>query len=416
MFRYFTILSSGVTTVLGELKLNKLRTFLSLFGITIGIFCIIGILAIIDSYRTYVQNSLKSLTYKVIWVDKYDYSDGQNSDYPWWKYVKRPVIAYGDMQIIKQNTKQADKVCFYTQFFSGISYNSSELLSTRIIVVSEEFNEMQDFKIMDGRYISPAEFERGTPCCIMGYTYATDLFNDAKKAIGKQIEIKGQKVYVLGVTEKQGDIPFSMDSRIIISYRFFTSFSNPLKADDNLIMVKAKDNVSIESLVDELRGNMRSLRKLNPKQEDNFALNNMNELVDEQITELFGVLNTAGWAIAGLSLLVGAFGVANIMFVSVRERTPQIGLKKALGAKNKIILIEFLIESIFLCLMGGIIGLSIVWILSLILSGIFPFKVFVSLNIILLAFSVCIIIGVLSGIIPAIRASKLNPVVAIRFN
>ncbi len=416
MIKYLIITFESFRAVLEELKLNKLRTFLSLFGITIGIFCIVSILATVDSFKRYIQSSLKSLTYEVIWIDKYDYFDGKNSDYPWWKYVKRPTISYNDMQFIKQYTKQADKVSFYSQFFTNIGYGNSELENARILVVSEEFNEIQDFKVLEGRYISSAEFGRGTPCCIMGYTCAENLFGDVKKAVGKQVELKGKKVFVLGVTEKQGDVPFSMDNSILIPYHFFASFSNPLKMDDNLIMVKAKDGIPLESMVDELRGNMRSLRKLSPKQDDNFSLNNMNELVNEQIGKLFGILNTAGWAIAGLSLLVGTFGVANIMFVSVKERTSQIGLKKAVGAKKKNILVEFLIESILLCLIGGLIGLFLVWVLSIILSGILSFNVFISFDIILLAFTVCIIIGILSGIIPANKAARMNPVVAIRFS
>jgi putative ABC transport system permease protein len=182
---------------------------------------------------------------------------------------------------------------------------------------------------------------------------------------------------------------------------------------NNFIMVKAKDNVSSTMLVEDLRGVMRQVRRLGPRDDDNFALNDIN-LFSEQIGSFFGMVNKGGWAIAGLSLIVGAFGVANIMFVTVRERTSQIGLKKAIGAKKRTILTEFLIESAFLCVVGGLIGLVLVWLLTLLLSNVMPFPIIIAPNIIILAFIICVILGVISGIIPAFIAAKMNPVKAIR--
>ena len=178
-------------------------------------------------------------------------------------------------------------------------------------------------------------------------------------------------------------------------------------------MVKGRANVPSGALVDELEGVMRQIRRLSPKQEDNFALNDIN-FMTEAVSGFFGTVNIGGWAIAGLSLIVGAFGVANIMFVTVRERTSQIGLKKAIGAKSRTILLEFLLESAFLCIIGGFIGLLMVWGLAAILSTFLPFAIVISGKIILLAFSICVILGILSGIIPASIAARMNPVVAIR--
>jgi putative ABC transport system permease protein len=179
------------------------------------------------------------------------------------------------------------------------------------------------------------------------------------------------------------------------------------------IMVKAKENVSSAALIDELRGIMRSQRRLSPRQDDNFALNDIN-MFSEKTSALFASVNVGGWAIAGLSLIVGAFGVANIMFVTVRERTSQIGLKKAIGAKKSTILTEFLLESAFLCLLGGLIGLVLVFGLTLLLSTILPFPIRISMGSLTLAISICLIVGVAAGIIPATIAARMNPVVAIR--
>jgi putative ABC transport system permease protein len=177
--------------------------------------------------------------------------------------------------------------------------------------------------------------------------------------------------------------------------------------------VQGKEHVTTEALKDELKGAMRSLRRLGPKEEDNFTLNAVSDF-SKQVSSFFGSVNIGGWFIGFLSLVVGTFSIANIMFVTVRERTPIIGLKKAIGAKKRTILAEFLLESSFICLMGGLIGLILVFTLTKFLSAAFNFPVFISMGILSLAVTICIIIGILAGIIPASIAARLGPVVAIR--
>ncbi len=196
-------------------------------------------------------------------------------------------------------------------------------------------------------------------------------------------------------------------------YKFFVSMYEAQYSDRNFIMVQGKDGVPTTAIIDELEGLMRQVRRISPAQEDNFALNDVG-IFTSQLDNLFATANIGGWAIAGLSLIVGAFGVANIMFVTVRERTSQIGLKKAIGAKSRTILTEFLLESAFLCILGGLFGLLLVWGLASLLSSFMPFPIVIAPNIIILAFSICIILGILSGIIPASIAARMNPVVAIR--
>jgi putative ABC transport system permease protein len=187
---------------------------------------------------------------------------------------------------------------------------------------------------------------------------------------------------------------------------------NELKADP-LIMVQGQEGIASSKLKEELTGTMRAVRKLTPTQEDNFALNDINDF-SKVISDIFVNVNIGGWAIALLSLIVGMFGVANIMFVSVRERTSQIGLKKAVGAKSRIILTEFLLESSFLCIIGGLIGLTLVFLLTQVLTSALNFPVFISTSNMLLAIGICIIVGIIAGFIPARQASRMDPVVAIR--
>jgi putative ABC transport system permease protein len=413
MIKLLSILWNSFKMALQELRVNKLRTFLSLFGITIGIFCIIGVLATVDSLQRKIKSDIQAFGKNTIYIDKWQYSGGP--DYPWWKFIKRPEPKFYEMRFIKQRSALAANVCFFASSNVNMNYEDITVTRANVYGISEEFNKIQDIEVGLGRYISESDFNSGNPVVVIGYTYAEDLFGNPERAIGNYISFSGKRVAIVGVIKKQGSNildGFDYDHCVLTSYNFFASAYN-VKYSNPFIMVNAKPNISSAELTAELRGTMRQLRKLGPNQEDNFSLNDVN-LFSESLGGIFTTMNIGGWAIAGLSLLVGAFGVANIMFVTVRERTSQIGLKKAIGAKKRTILTEFLLESAFLSVLGGLIGLLLVWILTLVLSKMLPFPIFIAPNIILIAFSICIGIGVLAGIIPASQAARMDPVVAIR--
>jgi putative ABC transport system permease protein len=398
---------------LQELKVNKLRTFLSLFGITIGIFCIIGVLATIDSLKAKIQNDLSSFGNNTIYIDKWDYSGGP--EYPWWKFMKRPNMKVEEMEIIKKKSNLASNMAFFMSNQASFSYEENVLKGVNIYGITSEYKAVQSFNIGYGRYFSEADFLRGGPLGVIGYKVAEELFGKAEKALGKTISYGGRRVMVIGVIEKQGSAiinGFDYDKSVLTTYNYFASIYNPDNSNP-YIMVQAKPGVPSALLQQELTGVMRQIRKLSPTQEDNFTCNDVAQFKD-QIDSVFGSINSGGWAIAGLSLIVGAFGVANIMFVTVRERTSQIGLKKAIGAKSSTILYEFLLESAFLCIIGGLVGLFLVWILTVALGSVLPFPLHIAPSIVFLALSICIILGVISGIIPASIAAKMNPVEAIR--
>ena len=413
MLKLLSILWNSFRMALQELRVNKLRTFLSLFGITIGIFCIIGVLATVDSLERKVQNDIKSFGNNTIYIDKWNYGGG--NDYPWWKYMKRPPMRIEEMKFIKTKSQLAANSAMFVSSRVSLSYKDNILSNINIYGVSEEFNTIQTIDIENGRYLNESEFLRGTTTGIIGYTVADELFGGPQKAVGKEVSYNGRRVTVVGVIKKQGQSfvgGFDYDQSLIVSYRYFASIYNPDNSSP-FIMVQGKPNIASKALQDELTGIMRQTRRLSPTDEDNFSCNDV-AMFSEQVSGFFGQVSAGGWAIAGLSLIVGAFGVANIMFVTVRERTSQIGLKKALGAKRSTILTEFLIESAFLCIIGGLVGLGLVEVLSLVLSTVLPFPIFIAPNIIILALSICIILGIISGIIPASIAAKMDPVVAIR--
>jgi putative ABC transport system permease protein len=415
MFKLLSILWNSFRMALQELRVNKLRTFLSLFGITIGIFCIIGVLATVDSLERKVQDDIKSFGNNTIYIDKWNYGGGDGGQYPWWKYIKRPQMKFEEMRFIKSKSHLAANEAMFVSNNVNLSYKDNILSNVNMYGISEEFNIIQTIDIDHGRYLNETEFLRGNNTCIIGHEVADQLFPDIEKAVGQQVSYNGKRVTIVGVIKKQGQSfvgGFDYDQSMIVSYRYFASVYDPDNSNP-FIMVQGKPNIPSSALQDELTGIMRQARRLSPTEEDNFSCNDVAQF-SEQVKGFFGQVSAGGWAIAGLSLIVGAFGVANIMFVTVRERTSQIGLKKALGAKKRTILTEFLIESAFLCIIGGLFGLGLVWILSLVLSSILPFAIFIAPNIIILALSICIILGVISGIIPASIAAKMDPVVAIR--
>lgn len=416
MIKVLTILWNSFKMALQELRVNKLRTFLSLFGITIGIFCIIGVLATIDSLQTKIKSDLSSFGNNTIYIDKWSYGGGGGEgDYPWWKYMKRPSMKVSEMETIQKKSYLASNIAFFVSSTQSFTYEENILKGISMYGITNDFNKIQAFNIGYGRYFKDTDFERGVPLGVIGHEVASELFGKPEKALGKIVSYKGRRLAVIGIIEKQGSSMiggFDYDKSCIVTYNYFASIFNPDNSSP-YIMVQAKPGVPSKALQDELNGVMRQLRKLSPTQEDNFTCNDVAQFKD-QIESVFGSINKGGWAIAGLSLIVGAFGVANIMFVTVRERTSQIGLKKAIGAKSSTILYEFLLESAFLCIIGGLVGLFLVWILALSLSAVLPFAITIAPSIIFLALSICIVLGVIAGIIPASIASKMNPVDAIR--
>ncbi len=415
ILRTIEIITSSFKMALQELWKNKLRTFLSLFGITIGIFCIIGVLAVVQSLEHNIQNEIKSLGNNTIYYDKWDYSAGGGPNYPWWKYVNRPSPKYEEVKQILERTPSAKYAAFKIDAQDNLDYRDNSLSGVTFYGVNEGFKDIQPVEMAYGRYISEAEFDQGSNAMVIGNTVAEKLFGNPESALGKELDARGKKMLVIGVIKKQGRTMiggWNFDENVVLPYKYARNIMDERRADP-LIIIQGKDNITTKALKDELTGSMRAIHKLTPTKEDDFALNDINDFSDA-ISKLFGPLNMGGWIIAGLSLIVGMFGVANIMFVTVRERTGQIGLKKAIGAKNRVILTEFLLESAFLCIIGGLIGLSLVFVLTQILSGALNFPVYISTSNTILAISICIIVGVLAGFIPASQAARMDPVVAIR--
>ncbi|MEO6403993.1 MAG: ABC transporter permease [Ferruginibacter sp.] len=412
MRKTLSILRNSLRLTFQELKVNKLRTALSLTGVAFGIFCIIGVLATVNSLEQNIQNELKTLGTSTVYIDKWDYSGGP--DKPFWKLRARPVMKYENAAEVKARTSMAEEVSFLMQTAGNVSHQNDVVQNAMIYCITEGQIIIQPILFEDGRYFSASEFNNGSPVGIIGYVNAENLFGSSERAMGRQVEIKGKKVTIVGVIKKQGQnmIGWKYDECMMIPYTyartiFDEKFTNPI------LIAKGKPEANTGIFIQELRGAMRQVRKLSPTDEDNFALNSV-EAFSKAISASFVTINIVGSIIGGISLIVGMFGIANIMFVTVKERTSLIGLKKAIGAKKSTILFEFLTEAGILCLLGGIIGIIFVYILTLILSGPMHFPIYISLPMLGFTIVLCLIVGILAGIIPASQAAKMDPVVAIR--
>ncbi|MEI7470918.1 MAG: ABC transporter permease [Chitinophagaceae bacterium] len=412
MRKSLSIILNSLKLTFQELKVNKLRTALSLTGVAFGIFCIIGVLATVNSLEINIQNEVKSLGSNTIYIDRFDYSGGP--DRPSWKYRERPVMKYEDAALIKERSQLLEAIAFLMQTGANISHKEDVIQGSRVYGVVPDQMIIQPLSFAGGRYFSTSEFDAGSHVCLLGYVNAENLFGTAERAVGKEIDIKGRKAIVVGVIKKEGTnfIGWDYDNCIMMPYLFCKqifndNFSNPI------LIAKGKETVTTAALQDELQGIMRQVRKLSPTQEDNFSLNSV-EAFSKAITGFFSTINVVGAIIGVISLIIGLFGIANIMFVTVKERTSIIGLKKAIGAKSSSILFEFLMEAVILCILGGALGLLFVFILTQILSKLANFPVFISLPMLMITIVICVAVGILAGIIPARRAARMDPVEAIR--
>ncbi|SMO69472.1 ABC transporter permease [Solitalea koreensis] len=412
---YLRLIKESFAFAFEALRVNKLRTILSLLGITIGILTIIAILTAVDALKGNVRASVDKLGTNAMFIEKWPILFGK--DYPWWKFINRPLVTYADFQKLKPRLQTAEASTFFIDVSNQtVKYKNNSVEGAYMTGATYEFDQVYAFEITNGRYFTEVEAKAGRNLAIIGAAIATGLFKN-EDPIGKEIKVAGAKLVVIGVIKKEGAsiLKFSDDDNsVIVPYNFIKGVVN-VKSDRNHphIMLKGKDGIPIDEVESEVHSVMRSIRRLSPLEEDNFAVNKITVLAN-QVDSLFDVLNIAGWVIGGFSILVGGFGIANIMFVSVKERTHIIGIQKSLGAKNFFILLQFLIESVALCLIGGAIGLLIVWLISVGASKALNMDFTMNMGNVITGVGISVIIGTLAGFIPAYTASQLDPVEAIR--
>lgn len=410
---FLRILRESFNFAIHALRVNLLRTILSLLGITIGIFTIISVFTLVDSLERNIRSSVSELGSNVVYIQKMPWGGG-GGEYKWWKYFQRPEPSYSDFERLEDRVTTVGPMAYAFAVNKTLKYKLNNIENATVLPTTHDYYEIWNYDLADGRYFSPQESKSGAPVAVIGSEIANGLFG-TQNPLGREIKMMGRKLRVIGVFERQGQslVGQNIDEFVIIPMNFIRGIMNVEDQNGSFIMAMTKPGVEIAEMKDELQGAMRSIRKLKPKAEDDFALNEMS-LLSAGLDALFGVVGLAGAVIGGFSILVGGFGIANIMFVSVRERTNQIGIQKSLGAKNYFILMQFLLESIVLCLIGGGIGILIVYLLTLIIGPSIDFDITLSIKNVIQGLSISAIIGVISGFVPAYIASRLDPVEAIR--
>jgi putative ABC transport system permease protein len=413
MIIFLKLFNESIKMAWNALVANKLRTVLSLLGITIGIMAIITVFTLVDSMEKNIKDNVQSLGDNTVYIQKWPWATGSN--YQWWKYWQRPEADLSDFREVQKRSRAADAVVFMASKNKSVEHKSTVVENVSVVAVTHDYDQIKSFELVAGRYFTLLETNAGKNVCIIGMAVAQGLFGD-KNPVGESIKVFKRKMTVIGVFGVEGESIFgnSVDNQVLMPINYARQVT-PIdsRSANPTIMVRGKTGVETEALKDELRGIMRSIRRLKPKADDNFALNEISVL-SNSLESLFDLLNIAGTIIGGFSILVGGFGIANIMFVSVKERTHLIGIEKSLGAKNWFILLEFLSEAVFLSLMGGISGLIIVYLLTFAAAAAFDVDIYLTFVNILKGIAISVSIGLISGIIPAYLASRLSPVEAIR--
>ncbi|HWB62411.1 MAG TPA: ABC transporter permease, partial [Chitinophagales bacterium] len=404
-----------------EIRAAKLRSFLSLLGITIGILCIISVRTAVSSLQINIENSLASFGNDILYIQKWPWTF--TADYPWWKYINRPSANRRELEQLQQKVTNASALCLL--YFGGETNAVSggqTAEGVKLLGISNDYEKIKELEFTQGRYFTPGEFKNGQAVALIGASVADNLFGGITQIEGRDIKVNGVKLKVIGVLKKEGSdiFGFTLDDNVIVPYTFISMIINTNDiGNDPLIAATPQKGLPLDELKYELRGAMRSIRRLSPFEDDNFAINNVNVFA-ETLSSVLSFINVVGIIIGGFSVFVGGFGIANIMFVAVKERTYIIGIKKAIGAKKVYILLEFLLEAVVLCLVGGVIGLLVVLGLFAVIQYLVVhvwqsnFHFYITAFNVILGISISVVVGILAGFIPAFIAANMKPVDAIR--
>ncbi|MHB8520875.1 MAG: ABC transporter permease [Limisphaerales bacterium] len=390
------------------LRANKMRSALTTLGIVIGIVTVTLMGTAIEGLNREFANRVSVIGADVLYVQRFSWFIHSYAE--WLKVQNRREITLAQVKAFEKQMVLASAIAPSISTSEPVKYKNRRSESVQIVGTTEQFLQTRGVAIAEGRFLSPTEVEGGRPVCVLGVAVATNLFQ-LESPIGNKIRIGDQAFEVVGVLDLQGSFfgEFSVDNQVIVPVKqFLTAFR---EYPDFQILVKVPDLKHLDEAKEEARGVLRKVRRVLPTADDDFSIDQQDTFL-QAFARIRTIIGSVGLFITGLSLFVGGIGIMNIMFVSVAERTREIGIRKAIGAKQRTILLQFLIEAASICVFAGLIGLSIAYPLTLLLATYLPATM--SLTVVGIALLVSLVTGVASGFFPAWRAARMNPVDALR--
>lgn len=415
MKRFLYEFSESVRIAATQIRANKMRSVLTALGVIIGVVAVTLMGTAIRGIDKGFANSLALLGDDVLYVQKWPWGPVED----WWNYVNRPNLAPEHADKLNRVIESTNNslLAFAVPVVgrgSVIKVGDAKVSGVFTIGTTAPYAQMTGTEYKEGRLFNETEAESGAQVCVLGYDVAEALLPN-RDPIGETVLISGQPFKVVGVFAKQGEFlgMFSFDNQAVIPLKAFQKHFSTRRGAE--IRVKVLDKTQLAAAKDELTGAMRRVRAQLPGERNNFNINEQ-EAFKAQLDPVKGTIATIGFVITGLALFVGAIGIMNITFVSVKERTKEIGTRKALGARRRSILLQFLIEAVSISLIGGLAGLALTMVLVQVAVQAFPsFPVSISLGIVALAVGTSVFAGVAAGFVPALGASRLDPVVALRY-
>ncbi len=403
MIKLFIKVKENIIIALNALRDNKMRAVLTTVGIIIGVLTVVSVASIIEGLNKGFANQISSLGSNTLYIQKYPWMSNED----WFKFKNRPNLKMSDFEYVQKHLKVNADIIPNTDTRKSIKYKDNELTRIRVTGAVRLTERVDALAIEEGRFFTDGEISRKKQNAVIGWSIKDKLF-DKIDPIGQRILIGGIAYNIIGVLEKRGSLfGFNMDDIVYIPITAL--FKNYGSHRSVSIMARIEKAEDIEKAKDELRFLMRMSRGIRPSEEDNFSINQQAILLDTY-NKLTGGLYTAAIGIGALALLVGGIGIMNIMLVSVAERKREIGIRKALGATKGMISFQFIIESIIICSIGGIIAIGLSFLLSIIIDKVTPFPSSVPLWSVILGLSFSSLVGLFFGIYPARQAAKLNPI------
>ena len=413
MRRFFFEVVEGVRIAAQAIWANKMRSTLTTLGVIIGIAAVTLMATVINGLNQEFDKALSQLGTDVLYVDQFPW--GQNTDREWWRLRNRPAIQPALAQTIRERSRYADAVAPMADEDRRVTYRGQEV-EGEVVGSPPQYGRIRSVRLAQGRFYTQAEERSGRNVCVIGATIATELF-PAVSPLGKEIKLGNVPCTVVGVQKKKGDSmlggPGSPDERILMPFRTYDEAFGVSRRWGVEVMVKVRDAASMTRAEEELTGILRTARDVSPGERNNFAINDQQQVRASFASTRIAIYGV-GLFLTGLALVVGGIGVMNIMFVSVRERTKEIGIRKAVGAKQRTILFQFLVEAVIVCLIGGLIGLGVSALGAMGVRAL-GFTATLPAQTVALAFGICVGVGVLFGIAPAWQAATGDPIDALRY-